>query len=188
MQGVRAISAALAGFATAGCAVTEALLACRVTLPAAESEGVPHAALIDAVAGCADVYLRFQRGEASFELGRTAGGNLELTSGPDGDPASVFGGEELGRAQLAWKGNVEAARSLCGEWRGDLSVNLAAPLQQQESGDRVWRAVRGTAVITAQLAAYPWWRTGELIRAGQRPSAPSKPAPQPPRTPPLCCP
>ncbi|HEY3735540.1 MAG TPA: hypothetical protein VGL63_16650 [Streptosporangiaceae bacterium] len=170
LPGVRAISAALASFADAGCAVTDGLLACQVTIPPIQSAGIPHAALIEAVAGCADVYLRFQREETSFELSRTAGSDLEFTSGPDGDADSVFAGEELAGARLAWQGNVEAALSLCGEWRGDLSVNLAAPLQQQEeNGDRAWRAVRRTAVITTQLAAYPWWRTGELIRAGQRP-------------------
>jgi hypothetical protein len=169
VQAVRAISAALTDFATAGCTVTDGLRACRVTIAPAKSEGVPHRALIDAVVSCADVYLRFQREQASFELSGTAGGVLSFVSEPAGDPAAVFGPAELTLAKLAWTGNVEAALSLHGEWRGDLSVNLAAPFQQHEDVTRAWRAVRTTTVVTRELEAYPWWRTGELIRDGQRP-------------------
>jgi hypothetical protein len=149
--------------------VTDHLLVCQVTIPQTQSEGIPHRALIDAVASFADIHLRFQREQASYELGGAAGGSLDFTSEPAGDPSSVFAGEELACADRAWKGNIDSARSLRGEWSGDLSVDLAAPLQQQESGARAWRAVRTTAVIAQALAAYPWWRTGELIHDNKRP-------------------
>ena len=90
-------------------------------------------------------------------------------SAPTGDPSSVFPPEELAQAQRAWSGNVGAAQSLCGEWSGDLSVNVAAPLQRQDSGGRAWRVIRRIAVVVDEVAAYPWWRAGELIRDGDRP-------------------
>ena len=168
MQAVRAISAALAGFAAAGCTITDGLLACQVTLPRGWSDGVPHRALIDAVADYADLHLRFERDQASFELSGTAGGDRDFMNDPAGDPSSVFPPDELAQAQLAWHGNSDAARSLRGEWSGDLSLSLAAPLQQQESGGLAWRAVRTTAVVVHDMAEYPWWRTGELIRDNDR--------------------
>ena len=131
-------------------------------------DGVPHQALIDAVADVADVHLRFRREQASFELSASAGGVLDFGSRPTGDPSSVFDGEELARADRAWKGNIDAAKSLYGEWSGDLTVNLAAPLQHQHE-TRAWRAVRVTDVILRELAGYPWWRTGELIYEHVRP-------------------
>ena len=160
---IREISATLTSFEAAGCVVTDHLLASQVIIPPTKSDGVPCQALIDGVADFADVHLRFQREQASFELSASAGGVLDFISGPTGDPSSVFEGEELTRADRAWKGNVDAAKSLYGEWSGDLTVNLAAPLQQQENGTRAWRAVRMTEVIVQELAGYPWWRTGELI-------------------------
>jgi hypothetical protein len=169
VQAVRAISAALADFATAGCTITDSLLACQLTIPRIRSDGAPHQALIDAVADYSYVHLRFERAQASFELSRTAGGVLDFMSAPTGDPSSVFPPEELARAQRAWDGNIDAAQSLCGEWSGDLSVNLAAPLQQQDSGGRAWRAVRRLSVVVDEMAAYPWWRAGELIRNGDQP-------------------
>lgn len=169
MQAVRAISAALANFATAGCTVTDGLLACQVTIPQDRSDGAPHQALIDAVANYSYVHLRFERAQASFELSRTSGGVLDFMTAPTGDPSSVFPPDELAQAQRAWGGNVDAAQSLCGEWGGDLSVDLAVPLQQQDSSGRAWRAVRRIAVVADEVAAYPWWRAGEVIRDGDRP-------------------
>jgi hypothetical protein len=163
------ISATLTSFEAEGCPVTDHLLGCQVTISPKKSDGVPHQVLIDAVADFADVHLRFEREQASFELSASAGGVLDFISGSAGDPSSVFEGEELTRADRAWKGNVDAARSLYGEWSGDLTVYLAAPLQQQESGTRVWRAVRSIEVIVQELAKYPWWRTGELIYENNRP-------------------
>jgi hypothetical protein len=125
--------------------------------------------LIDAVADFADVHLRFRREQASFELSASAGGVLDFRSEPTGDPSSVFEGEELTRADRAWKGNIDAAKSLYGEWSGDLTVYLAAPLQQQQTETRAWRAVRLTDVFVRELAGYPWWRTGELIYEDIRP-------------------
>jgi hypothetical protein len=168
VERIRQITIALANFEASGCAVVDQLRVCMVTMPPAESEGIPRRTLIDAVADSADVHLRFRREQVSFELDATAHGPLQFTSGPTGDPAAVFSGEELNRAHRAWAGDTDAAQSLRGEWSGDLSVNLAAPLQQQENGSRAWRAVRKTAVITKALAAYPWWRTGELIHDGGR--------------------
>jgi hypothetical protein len=169
VQAVRAISATLAEFAAAGCTITDGLLVCQVILPPGWSDGVPHQALIDAVADYADVHLRFERGQASFEFSGTAGGVLDFMSDPAGDPSSVFTPDELTQAQSAWNGNVGAAQSLSGVWSGDLSVNLAAPLQHQDSGGRAWRAVRRIAVVVDEMAAYPWWRAGELIRDSDRP-------------------
>jgi hypothetical protein len=169
VQAVRAISDTLAKFAAAGCTITDGLLACQVTLPQGRSDGVPHRALIDAVAEHADVHLRFERDQASFELSGTAGGDRDFMSEPAGDPSSVFPPDELAQAQSAWNGNIDAAQSLRGVWSGDLSVNLAAPLQQQDSGEHTWRAVRRIAVVVDDMAAYPWWRTGELIHDGDRP-------------------
>ena len=68
MQAVRAISAALADFAAAGCMITDGLLACQVIIPQVWSDSVPHQALIDAVADYSSVHLRFERAQASFEL------------------------------------------------------------------------------------------------------------------------
>jgi hypothetical protein len=169
VQAVRAISAALANFAAAGCTVTDGLLACQVTIPQDWSDGVPHQALIDALADYSYVHLRFERAQASFELSRTSGGVLDFMTAPTGDPSSVFPPDELAQAQRAWSGDIDAAQSLSGEWSGDLSVNLAAPLQRQDSGGRAWRAVRKIAVVADEVAAYPWWRAGELIRDGDRP-------------------
>jgi hypothetical protein len=169
VQAVRAISAALADFAAAGCTITDGLLACRLTIPQIWSDGVPHQALIHAVADYSYMHLRFERAQASFELSKTAGGVLDFMSAPTGDPSSVFPPEELAQAQRAWNGSVEAAQFLCGEWSGDLSVNLAAPFQQQDSGARSWRAVRKISVVVDEVAAYPWWRAGELIHDGDRP-------------------
>ncbi len=42
VQAVRAISAALADFAAAGCTVTDGLLACQVTIPQGWSDGGPQ--------------------------------------------------------------------------------------------------------------------------------------------------
>jgi hypothetical protein len=64
------------------CSVTDHLLACQVTIPPTKADGVPHQALIDAVADFADVDLRFRREQASFELSASAGGVLDFTSGP----------------------------------------------------------------------------------------------------------
>jgi hypothetical protein len=89
-------------------------------------------------------------------------------SGPDGEPSSVFEGPELERAESAWQGNIGAALLLDGEWSGDLTVSLALPLQQYRGG-RAWRAVRRLEVLIQALTAYPWWRTGELIRDGEQP-------------------
>jgi hypothetical protein len=169
VQAVRAISAALGDFATAGCTVTDGLLACQVIIPQDWSDGVPHQALIDAVADYSYVHLRFERAQASFELSRTSGGVLDFMTAPTGDQSSLFPPDELAQAQRAWSGNVDVAQSLSGEWSGDLSVNLAAPLQRQDRGGREWRAVRRIAVVADEVAAYPWWRAGELIRDGDRP-------------------
>ena len=169
MQAVRAISAALADFAAAGCMITDGLLACQVTIPQVWSAGVPHQSLIDVVAEYSYLHLRFERAQASFELSMTSGGVLDFMSAPTGDPSSVFPPEELAQAQRAWSGNIDAAQSLCGEWSGDLSVNVAAPLQRQDSDGRAWRAIRRVAVVVDEVAAYPWWRVGELIRDGDRP-------------------
>jgi hypothetical protein len=166
---IREISATLTSFERADCPVTDHLLASRVTIRPTMIDGVPHQALIDAVADFADVRLRFRREQASFELSASAGGVLDFTSGPTGDPSSVFEGEELARADRAWKGNIAAAKSLYGEWSGDLTVDLAAPLQPQQTETRAWRAVRATEVLVRALAGYPWWRTGELIYEDTRP-------------------
>jgi hypothetical protein len=168
VEKIRQISTTLASFEASGCPVADGLRACRVTIPPAESEGIPHRALIEAVSNSADVHLRFRREQVSFELDATANSPFQFTSGPIGDPAAVFSGEELNRAHRAWGGDIDAAQSLRGEWSGDLSVNLAGPLQQG-NGVQAWRAVRKTAVITQELAAYPWWRTQELIHDGGRP-------------------
>jgi hypothetical protein len=102
-----------------------------------------------------------------MELSAAAGGALDIQGEPAGDPASAFDGEELAHAEAAWKGDVSSATSLAGEWRGDLSVYLARPLQANDAG-RAWRAVRTTEVVVQEMAGYPWWRTGELIREGDR--------------------
>jgi hypothetical protein len=49
-----------------------------------------------------------------------------------------------------------------GEWSGNLTVNLAAPLIRNDV-TRAWRAVRTVAVIVHEFSEYPWWRVRELI-------------------------
>ena len=164
---VRVISATLAAFAEAGCTVTDQLLACVVTIPSGDAEGVPHRELIDTVADVADVHLRFSHPPVSFELTAAAGAALDFVAEPAGDATSAFDGEELGRAERAWQGDVAAAQSLRGEWSGDLTVSLAAPLNAYDR-ERAWRAIRTSDVIAESITTYPWWRSGELIHDGSR--------------------
>jgi hypothetical protein len=164
---VRAISATLAAFAEAGCTVTDQLLACVVTIPGGDAEGVPHRELIDTVTDVADIHLRFSRPPVSFELTAAAGAALDFMAEPAGDATSAFDGEELARAERAWQGDVAAAQSLRGEWSGDLTVSLAAPLNAYDR-ERAWRAIRTSDVIADSITTYPWWRSGELIHDGSR--------------------
>jgi hypothetical protein len=167
VERVRAVSATLTAFEQAGCAVTDQFLSCTVTIPPAQSHGVPHRALIDAIADVADIHLRFDLPPVSFELSAVAGATLDFMGEPAGDPSSAFEGKELTRARRAWKGDINVAMSLTGQWSGDLTVHLAAALQNLDAA-RAWRAVRSTAVVVQELSAYPWWRTGELIHDGNR--------------------
>jgi hypothetical protein len=167
LQRVRAVADALTQFAAAGCGVTDRFLSCRVAIPERESDGAPHRELIASVADVADVHLQFVRPPTSFELSAAAEGALQFMADPAGDPSTAFEGEELRSAQRAWSGDVDAALSLAGRWSGDLSVSLVAPLIAYDPA-RAWRAIRGLDGFVQELAAYPWWRSGELIWEGDR--------------------
>jgi hypothetical protein len=161
------VADALTEFVAAGCQVTNGFLSCRVTVPERDSDGAPHRDLLASVADVADVHLQFARPPTSFELSAAAGGALEFMADPAGEPSTAFEGDELAQARRAWAGDIEAALSLSGRWNGDLAVSLAAPLIAYDPG-RGWRAVRTLDVFVQELAAYPWWRTGELVTDGTR--------------------
>jgi hypothetical protein len=152
----------------AGCRVTDELLSCRVEVPAAPSPGVPHADLFESLSYLSDSHLVFEDGPLFFELGATPGSPLDFLNVPAGDPSNVFEDSTLEIAQRAWQGDVGAATSLPGNWRGGIDVHLQIPFEEQVP--RVaWRVVRTLSVLTDAFAAYPWWRTSELIREKNHP-------------------
>jgi hypothetical protein len=153
---------------TAGCVVSDGLLSCRVQIPAGASDGVPHRDFVTQLRDISDVHLRYEQGPLAFELGGTPGTLLEFLGEPEGDPASVFEGDALQAAERAWQGDVSAASSLTGNWRGDVSVKLQSPFEKLVPSV-AWRVVRNTSVLVNAFAEYPWWRSGELIREKQRP-------------------
>jgi hypothetical protein len=145
----------------AGCQIADGLLACSVTIPPTESDGIPHRGLLDAIADLADTSLSFRRGALAFDL-RLADSTLQFSVAPSGDPASEFSGKQLLQAQRAWGGDIDDASKLSGIWRGSTTVDLASPLKNTDS-TRAWRAVRTVAVLVGEMALYPWWRARELF-------------------------
>lgn len=165
---VKDATAALADLGAAGCLVTDDLMSCQVSIPEAQSEGMPYRDLLDRLRELSDVYLLFREGPLSFEVSGSAASPLNFVNDPAGDPSTIFDGDLLPIAQRAWRGDVGAALRLPGSWRGTATVQLQAPFREQAS-HIAWRAVRTTAVLLDTFAAYPWWRTAELIRASEGP-------------------
>src|SRR5437879_3837033 len=165
---VRAAVVGVEALASAGCLVTDGLLACGVAIPATRSNGVPHKSLLDQLRDLSDIHLSFEQGSLSFELTATSGSPLDFLHEPAGDPESVFDASTLPVAKRAWQGDAEAAATLPGIWRGDVSVRLHSPFDAQNP-DGAWRVVRTVRVILDAFTSYPWWRSSELIRAGSRP-------------------
>lgn len=160
--------AALESLAAQGCPVTDGLLSCGVEILAAPSPGVPHADLLEDLRELSDRHFVFEEGPLSFELSGTPGSPLDFLNEPAGDPSSVFDGLTLEAAQRAWQGDVGAAATLPGRWRGDVNVHLQSPLDAQVP-QVAWRVVRTVAVLVDSFAMYPWWRAAELIGEGDRP-------------------
>src|SRR5207244_212365 len=98
----------------------------------------------------------------------TPGSPLDFLTDPVGDPSSVFANSTRQIADRAWQGDVDAAATLPGIWRGDVSVQLHSPFEAQ-SPQFAWRVVRTIAVLVDAFTAYPWWRSAELIRSDDRP-------------------
>jgi hypothetical protein len=161
---VKAVAEAIANAGAAGCTVVDSLLACRIVIAEAESQGIPNKELLDQLGYLSNFHFTFKEGPLSFELTSTPGMPLEFLDNPTGDPAAVFEGATLQIAERAWQGDVSAARSLPGMWRGDISVQLNLALQSQV--DQIaWRVVRTLGVIENEFAAYPWWKMAELVRS-----------------------